>query len=407
MFEQQPRRISIASMERANPGDANAYGETFPIRCSGMARASSLLAIGLLVSTIQARALADVLPNRGPDETEDTCARIMARANADVALLESPHVGIQAIRFPPSNSPDLSGWDAGSRQIQVRSFLEYSLTNLIAGTRTIDLAEAECRQTRAAQPVKAAIRIAADQGRRSALAKQLAFLSERESEIARLEQEAERRVAAQLGTLAELSEIRLLALNLRQLRSETEETLERVEAVPGPEPSGPIGPLVESYRQATMDMESAHTRVRQVTPWNISLRGGIATTPASSSVDWFGAVEVVYNLGGLFRPRAEATYLAARSRELASGADEIIPVAYAIDGALTASVSRLRRERQLLELREGQLQGDAVALVKAETLRQSHAAIVLRLQHLAVEARLIYLRELARQRETWERHHGQ
>jgi hypothetical protein len=375
----------------------------FPSHRQGCDRPSIISALAAMVLLVapESTPRADSLP----DPPDDYCARVWERARSDAALLFGPRIGVQAIRFPPASGTDVAGWSVAQRQTQVRPFLDYSLTNVLEGRLALDRADAECRRRKLSRPVEEAIRIATDQGRRAALLKEIAFLAEKAPEVARLEREAEKRLEEQVSTLSELTETRLFVLNLQQTQLDAEEAVARIEAMPASEPTGPVSQLAERYREATMEVERIDSRMRRIEPWSLSLRGGLAATPASSSVDWFGAVELGYNLGGLVRIGAERNYLAARSRELESTAAELLPAARTLDGVLAGSVERLKRDSQILEETTGQLGRDAAALEHADTARQSHAIAVLTLRRLAVEARLVYLRELAQQRHPWEGHH--
>lgn len=361
----------------------------------------TVLAAITVVMVAPAQSNAESLPAR-PD---DYCKRVWEHARSGAALLFAPRVGVQALRYPPTGASDVTGWDAAQRQVQVRSFIDYSLTHAVEGKYTLDLADAECQRRQAAQPVQEAIRVATDQGRKSALVKEIAFLTEQAPEIARLQREAEQRLAQQVGTLSELAEIRLLVLGLQQAQLEAEADLERLEAVPVPDPAGPVSAAAAHYAQATMNAERIDSRIRKVAPWNVSIRGGLAATPASSAVDWFGAVELSYNLGGIVSLGAEHNYLTARARELESSSSELVPAARALDRALAGSVERLRKECSILEGLATQLRGDATALEGASTPKQPHSLAVLTLRRLAVETRLVYLRELAQQRRPWDGHH--
>jgi hypothetical protein len=336
---------------------------------------------------------------------DDYCSRVWELARSRAALLYGPRIGVQALRYPPTGGSDSTGFEAAQRQVQVRSFLDYSLTHAIEGKYTLDLANAECRRRQKAQPVEEAIRVATEQGRRAALGKEIAFLTEQAPEIARFEREAEKRLEQQVSTLSELAEIRLLALSLKQLQLDAEDALAQIEAVPATDPSGPVSKAAVDYDQATLDAEQIDSRIRQVAPWNLSIRGGVAATPASSSVDWFGAVELSYNLGGIVSNAAEHRYLAARSRELESSSSELVPAARALDRTLAGSVQRLKKESLILEELAEQLRKDAAALEGANTPKQPHSRAVLSLRRLAVEARLVYLRELTVQRRPWNGQH--
>jgi hypothetical protein len=368
----------------------------------------SVLAFGVSLLTAGTSVAQEV----SPPAKSDTCDRIRASGASEASVLLAPRIGAQALRFPTASGYDPAGGGGSQGQVQVRAFADYSVTGAVRGLRTLDLADAACQTWSNARPLEDAIRVGLEQGRRAALAKQVAFLSAKEPEIARIEGTTTARLERQVGTLSEVSETRALTSELRQMRLDAEGEIE-LSAQSVSEPRGPLSAAVERYERSTMKAEGIGSSIRRLAPWELSVRGGVAAVGTSlvgarsPSYDWFGTVELSYNLGGIGRVVAENAFLAARSKELQSNRQDLGPAAREVDRALAASVLHLTKQIAALEELAEQLRRDQAALESAIAPKQPHALGLVALHLFIVEARLTYFRELLNQRRPWERHQEQ
>jgi hypothetical protein len=337
-----------------------------------------------------------------PEDTfklDDYCERVREAGKSTAAVLLGPRVAAQAIKFPRGG--DILLGQTNAPETQFRGWLQYSLTDAYHGTLSLQLGDADCRRQRLAQPLEDAIRLATDQGRRQALARQLRFLQENERTVVALERDAEARRQAETSTLGELLEIHTLAAAFRTQESEIEDALARLDAIGLPDPTGPLSPQAEQYERASMEVERLGSRIRQVAPWGLSLTGGLAAN-TTATVDWFGTLEVSYNLGGLVQAGAESRFLAARERELGSAHYELAHAARAVDEALARSVAWLREQIAAVEAGAGELRTAASVLEASDAPGRLHSLSVVTLRLVAVDAQLVYLRALAERRRPWE-----
>jgi hypothetical protein len=332
---------------------------------------------------------------------DDYCERVREAAKATAALLLGPRIAAQAIRFPFGGDANTGGIFIASSQKQLRAYADYSLTDAYQGILSLQLGEADCRRQKLAQPLEDAIRLSTDQGRRLALAKELEFLEQNERTVTQLQEESLARRQAGVGTLVELVEIDSLAETYRALRTQAEEDLAHLDAAGLPDPGGPVSRRAEEYNRASMDLERVGSRIRQVAPWRLSVNGGVAAT-TSAPADWFGTVEVSYNLGGIVQSEAERQVLRIRARELQADSYELAYAARALDAALQRSVAILQRQIAAVESERALLEAEASALEGSNLPNQLHERSGIRIRLLTLEANLVYLRALAEQRRPWE-----
>jgi hypothetical protein len=311
-----------------------------------------------------------------------------------------PRVVAQAIKFPRGG--DLQGTGVLTTSLyQMRAYADWSLTNAYRGLLSLQLGDADCERQRLARDVESAIRLASNQGRRSALVAEIGFLKESEPTISAILGEAEGRRRAGVSTVSELDEIRTLGATLRTTRLEAEAAVGELDATPLPEPAGPIGPQAGEYSRAAMDYERIDSQIRQVAPWGLTVSGGVASSSVAP-LDWFGTVEVSYNLGGLAQPGAEHSVLAARKRELETSTTELEYAARAVDASLKKSTSLLKSQIDLVEEADRALEADLAGLAGAAVPNQLQVTSALTLRRVALQAQLVYLHALAERRRPWE-----
>jgi hypothetical protein len=331
------------------------------------------------------------------------CERVREAANSTASVLLGPRVVVAAIKFPLGGDLQGTGAPTGSLY-QMRAYGSWSVTNAYQGLLSLQLGDADCKRQRLAHDVEGAIRLASNQGRKSALLAEVAFLMESEPTISNIADGAEGRRRAGVSTVVELAEIRSLVAALRTTRLEAQAAVGELDATPLPEPVGPIGPDAQEYSRVAMDYERIDSRIRQVAPWGMNVSGGVASSSVAA-VDWFGTVEVSYNLGGLGQVPAERALLSARRRELETSSTELEYAARAVDASLKKSVSLLKSQIELLADAEKGIEADLAAVTGAPVPDQMHAAAALKLRWLALRAQLVYLRALSDRRRPWEAYH--
>lgn len=330
---------------------------------------------------------------------DDYCERVREAATSTAAVLLGPRVGVQAIKFPAGG--DLALGQTASSESQFRGYAQYSFTDAYHGVLALKLGDAECRRQRLAQPLEDAIRVATDQGRRDALSRELQFLKGNDDVVAGLERDAETRQRAEVATVEEVIEIQTLASAFRTQEADTEDALARLEASALHEPTLPLSAQVSEYERASMEVERLGSRIRQVTPWTFLVSGGVAANTVIPA-DWFGAVELSYNLGGFVQGAAEPRLLSARQRELESANYELVYAAGVVDAALSQSVEILKRQIAVVEKEVERLRAEQALLDGSEAAGRVPLVAVIKLRLMVVEAQLVYSRALAEQRRPWE-----
>jgi hypothetical protein len=330
---------------------------------------------------------------------DDYCERVREAATSSAAVLLGPRVGVQGIKFPAGG--DLALGQTTASESQFRGYTQYSFTDAYHGILALKLGDAECRRQRLAQPLEDAIRVAMDQGRRDALSRELQFLRDNEELVAGLERDAEARQRAEVATVEELIEIQTLASAFRTQEADTEDALARLEASALHEPTLPLSGQVGAYEHASLEVERLDSRIRQVSPWTFSVSGGVAAN-TSIPVDWFGTVELSYNLGGFVQGAAEPRLLSARQRELESANYELAYAAGVVDAALSHSVEILKRQISVIEKEIERLRAEQTIFEGSDASGRLPLIAVIKLRLVVVEAQLVYLRALAEQRRPWE-----
>ncbi len=331
---------------------------------------------------------------RARAEESAFCSKVRARARSEAALLQSPSVGVQAVRVPKQGDAEA----ASTPGPQVRVYASYSLVDAYKGHLTEQAAEADCIRQEAQTKLADALVTGLDAGKLPAIERQLEYLARALLEGRQLVSQARERFDRKLTTLAQYNEIRALQLALERLRVETASEAERLR-ITEPANSGVLEPLARRYSSATQDFESSTSRVRRMAPWDLSVRGGVVPVPER---DYFGVVELRYNLGDVVQAHAESDYLAARSRELQDSKQEMVLAASQVDAQLRASVRLLTEELALLENENEIMQQQIEALRASETAEREHLLAVARLRQMSLEAEAAYCRELLRQRSPWQ-----
>lgn len=326
------------------------------------------------------------------------CERARASAASDASLLLAPRVSLQAIRVPSERSIDPAELFGENSDYQLRAFVSYSLANAWAGKLTLDLAEAECQRQAAQAALSEAVRTGTDHGAIAALRAALGYLDENRALVERIRKQAEVRHARQLTNVMQLDDVRGLSLQLERKHLEMTQELQRLERNQASDGNAPLGTLVSSYERASADYEDSAASLRRVRRWDVSIRAGVIPAP---EVDYYGAIELSYNLGDLFQAAAESRYLAARKAELREARYELPNQAVRLEEQLAASDELLRKE---LELREGELrwlEQQMGLLEQSETPEKPHLMSIAELRRLLLQTNIIYTRELLGQHGAW------
>ena len=336
-----------------------------------------------------------------PASAQDSayCRKVRARSASDAALLYAPTVQAQGIKFPTSGSTDL-GVTTGAGY-QFRAALTFSPLDLYKGFRVQHLGQADCQQHEAVVTAQEVLKQGSDYGRLPALRSQLAFMDAQQPKAQALLGKTRERVAAQAGTLREATEIRARVAALGRAREHVQGDIERLESRGIEAFRGPLGVLVDAADRQALQLEREVSHVRSLDAWNIGLTGGVI--PQDRPVDYYGMVQVGFNLGAFSRNANESRYLDARAEELRNARYELRDQVVRFRGQLRTALAEAKRELVIVDDQAATLAADIAALGKADAKDGPHALAMLELDLLGVQAEQVLLtaliHELARFQE--------
>jgi hypothetical protein len=246
------------------------------------------------------------------------CRRAHADARSRAYLLMSPSITTQALHLPRLG--DESGM-ALFQQVgwQARLGLSWSVLDVIRGAWVLDAAGSECARFEARARVERMLEHAPDHGRLEALREERDFLDESAPRVEALVAQGDARRAELRATQHQVNALHLRANELRRRRSQVQAEIERLEADDAPEPVD-VREELATYEHAALALERTDADVRRLDAWRVQVRVGLVP---SDTVDWFGALELTYNIGGIAQWLAEDERVAARADELAEARYEL------------------------------------------------------------------------------------
>ena len=308
---------------------------------------------------------------------EGACDLLLGTAASQAAPLVAPTLfvdtGFVNGGESPFGQPDLP---AGGPTYRVMAGARYSLGRLFQGLALRSRAEVACRRERARVGLEAALAVGDALGAERALEARARVL---EAAFAPGEQ-----MIAGLGTAVQEVRATIDALNadqlrmaeLRQLRAETSLALSRASSVAHP-PLAEVPALLARYETLDHELGLADGRARGAGTWDLGVRGGYDhLTDGRERVPFFAMLSASFDLGRLFRGRAEERALAGRARSEHESADAL-PVRVArllvtLRTTLAAERVRLRSSETLLASLDGQMQElDRLETSKVERFRHT------------------------------------
>lgn len=356
-----------------------------------------------LLSGLVALAALAAAPPAAAEES-DFCRAVRARASADASLLMWPQIVAQALRFPDLASQ--SGFPLDSRQGQARAALTYSLIDLYKGLGVLSVAEAQCEAHHTQRDIEELLLSGEDLVRLPALRARVAFLASRlpgwKALVAREEEKFARRVI----TLIELTEIRLKAADLERRLARSEAELHHLESLGLKQPGASVDALSRRFLARADQAEQRASHVRALASWQVKLTGG-GTFLSADRPDWYGLVELSFNLGAFNQSRYDARYLEARRDEMKSDRAGLIGRLLDLQTRLRGARSQAASELSAVD-RHWSLVVEAKRSVgNAETASAAYAAALLMLEEISVEAERIYLRSIVAELSSFlEEPHG-
>lgn len=244
------------------------------------------------------------------------CRKVHARASSDAALLLAPTLRAEALKLPSSLSGGarIDATPTGS-SYQVRAGATVSLLNMYKGTRLPVVADADCAQHEATNAAQELLAQAEDFGRLEALRAEAKALDESRPEWERVAAKMTERFAAQNVTLLNVEDVHTRTVALERRRAQIGGEIGRIEASGLGTQRPNVAALAQNIDAAATKYERETSHVRSLDAFDLSLTGGyVPPVLDTKESDFFGVIQISYNLGGPFRNAAESRYRAARVR---------------------------------------------------------------------------------------------
>jgi hypothetical protein len=258
------------------------------------------------------------------DEPSPGCARARSLTESQAYLLVSPTLWIEGVHVPQVGDETGTGVimrTAFGGEYQLRAALSWSLIDLIRGVLLLEQTSTECSMLDAGARVRRALEVGDALGELAGRREERRVLLDASGEIDGLVAGVEARVAAGLATLAQLTAVQGEAVRLRRRMAQLDGEIARLEEAGHDEIAlDSLAADLALYEQSAYALEAERSTVRRLSPWTVSLRGGVVP---GAQVDWFGQVQVGINLGVFAHHDAENAAVAARAAQLTEDTDEL------------------------------------------------------------------------------------
>ncbi len=355
---------------------------------------SCALAASLAIAALLALPTGATAQNSSP-----YCRRVRAEAESRAFLLFSPRLAVQALHVPLVGGTGGVALEQGQAW-QARAALSFSPMDQARGVLVLDQASAECERRAAGEEIQRALAGGSGFGRLRALREQVAYLESARPAIQQLLDQAERARTEQLITMHQWNDVRLRAnaidRHVQSLRAEIDRLAQDDEDRAASD--RPIRAQLDDYERRSIDLARAESDLRRLNPWQLDVTAGIVPL---STVDWFGAVELSYNLGGIAQAFAEDETIAARVDELREADYEVRGAVERFERSMRASTAELRDALQLLDAQARLLdeQRDLLTRAGEETAEAQQSLRMVEMNRIELEGDRVYRRTLLSERE--------
>lgn len=337
----------------------------------------------LLAAAILACALGPTAAASAQGSTAARCRRLQAQAESQAFLLVSPTLWAEAVHVPRVGDDTGTGLYQGGPW-QLRAALSYSVLDLVRGVMVLGSVDAECRQHLAVEHARRTLELGEAIGELPARRAEREVLVGAREEVDGIVATAERRLREGLSTQMELGQIQAEALRLQRRADQLAGEIERLRAA-GHEEADPAALRADlsDYERATIELERQRSSIRRLSAWTVSVRGGVVPI---EPVDWFGQVQVGFNLGGFAQQIAEDAVVSAREGELRELSTELRSQIDRLEQRLRDSVPVLRTELGHVERQIELVERQRTLLGELETAEVAHVRAMLELQELGLRA---------------------
>jgi len=335
------------------------------------------------------------------------CEKVLATGDSKASLLFWPTLRVQGIKTPDFG--DESGQNLfSSGSFQARASLSISPLNIVKGFSVLNLSHVECKRHLAQIQLEEALSQGIDGGKILGLEKQLSFLILVTPRLKKLVAIQEKRFSEKLLTLNQISELRqqygylqrkilVIKRELAFLQVRQPETVSKQ----------PVNQLLVEYREAVRIYETKSSRLRKFDPWKVTLNGGVVPftgnvdenpDDSSNRVDWFAALELSFNFGGIGQHLAEKRYLAAREKEMTTSKYELKEKTDQLIQSYRQSVPFMEQELALLNEELEDLGSLIEVVQQSKAMEREFALAKLELRKASLRGEKIFLEQVA--------HHG-
>ncbi len=315
------------------------------------------------------------------------CRHVDAAARSRSYLLMSPSLTVQGLHVPGVGDEtgaglfQRTGW-------QLRAALSWSVLDVARGAWVLEAAAHECRRYEVRESVERVLGLGADYGRLPALRAELAYLEEQLPAIEALLRTAEERRERLLSTQHQLDTLRLRANAVDRRIVELRREIERLE-IDAPPAGPPLREQLDAYESSSMALEREESSIRRIEAWRLNVRIGVVPT---EPFDWFGVVELSYNLGGVAQWLSEDELLSARQQDLRESRYELRYRVERFERTVRASLDDQERALVLIEaqIELTERQRRMFAELAEQTGDMLHAQAMVELNRIELEAERRY-----------------
>lgn len=327
------------------------------------------------------------------------CRRVRAEAESRAFLLFSPRLSVQGLHVPLVGGTTGMGIVQG-QEWQARAALSFSPMDMARGALVLDQAGAECERRAAGEEIQRALEAGSSYGRLPALRAQVAYYQGQRAAIDQLLTDAQAARDEQLITMQQLNDVRLRANAIARHVQSLEAEIDRLSGDEEERDATdrPIRAQLDDYEARSIDLARAESDLRRLNPWQVNVSAGVVPL---STFDWYGAVELSYNLGGIAQAFAEDEVVAARAAELREADYEVRGAVERFERRMRESTSDLRDALQLLDAQARLLdeQRDLLTRTSEETAEAQHSLRMVEMNRIELEGDRVYRRALLSERE--------
>lgn len=278
------------------------------------------------------------------------CEAIRARAAGDAALLLSPSMQVQGIKYPATGTFGAIGGSTTELGLQARLAFLWSPLDAYKSTLVRELADKDCAQQTAMVEAQQALEWLNDIGKEGALKAQMGLLDDHHEDINNLLSKANERLAIGNITLVELNVLQQAASALELKRVQALGQLSVLHAKGLVPKTHSFDELIARVESSSMVWERQFSAVNRLQPWKFDINAGvIPPMTQGDSVDWFGLVSLTYNFGDLAQKSSEHRYLDARQHELLYARYELADQLRRFKQTIVANINALTMDQGVLQ----------------------------------------------------------